>query len=442
MNFKNRISSAVVFLLAVLMALPLTVSASEPPEPANAEYVYLYNIDNDKLLYSKNADAELSSAPIARIMTALIAIEKFGDDLSYEVTVSGDALKRLSGFTAGLKEGERISVYHLLCTLIVSCSVDSANALAIEIAGSIPDFTDMMNARAKELGADSTVFTDPSGKYSEEAVTNLNDIAKIVLAAYKTNTYIEISRIKKHSVPATNLSSARAMSNRNFFVSTTVQPKYYFSAVNGMAYAIAPDGTDCVIATADKNGFATLCIVMNVPRGKDEDGSELMYAYPEAKELINWASSAYDYITVIDTARAICEIPVSLSARVDHVVLLPERSVDVYLPADIDVEKEIEQSYELYNESLVAPVEGGEKAGVLYLRYRGEVIAEIPLVTRNSVEKSSFLQITTGIVNFIKTPGFIITVVIIVLAAIAGVFVTAAYRYRRAVRRRYRNSTK
>jgi len=91
---------------------------------------------------------------------------------------------------------------------------------------------------------------------------------------------------------------------------------------------------------------------------------------------------------------------------------------------------------------LVAPVEGGEKAGVLYLRYRGEVIAEIPLVTRNSVEKSSFLQITTGIVNFIKTPGFIITVVIIVLAAIAGVFVTAAYRYRRAVRRRYRNSTK
>lgn len=158
-----------VFLLSVLLAtLFLTPQAYALEEPTlDARNALLMDETNGRMLYGKAEKEKAYPASITKIMTALLVLEAVdrGDlSVSQPITASYEAANSIDedSSTAGIEEGEVLTVEQLLyCLLIVSAN-EAANILAEAVSGSITDFVALMNQRAAELGCEGTHFATPT----------------------------------------------------------------------------------------------------------------------------------------------------------------------------------------------------------------------------------------------------------------------------------------
>ncbi len=380
----------IAFVLCAVMLFPILLSvpsgAIQYPEITHSDHFYVYSMDNDTVLYSKGATDRISPGPTVKLMTALLAIETFYNDLDREITVTKPMLSGTYGNSIGLQADETVRAEWLINALIVGCANDAASVLAHVISGSLEGFVQLMNRRAEELGATHTHYTNPTGLDNENMYTTVEDIALLARYLGQYSLFTEISAKSTYYMPATNLSEERRIYNKNYLISTAMEYKYYSPSVTGMIAGNTPNAGYCVVATSEYSNSKYLCIVM----GSTRDDTEY-YNYTTTQELLNWAYSSYSYITVLDESSIIAEVPVSMSAGIDHVTLMPQNSVTLYLPSDIDVGAEIRRTWKLDADSLDAPVEAGQKVGTLSLIYQGKEIAQVDLVTKSAVERSKWL---------------------------------------------------
>lgn len=133
-------------------------SENDIEAPAGA----LFNITDQKTLYSKNANDEREIASITKIMTALLAM-KYAD-LSQEVTISytPEGLES-SAVLCGFEQGDKMMLSSLLSAALIYSGNDAAIDIAIAVAGSQEAFVDMMNQESKELMTSHTHFANPTG---------------------------------------------------------------------------------------------------------------------------------------------------------------------------------------------------------------------------------------------------------------------------------------
>ena len=136
-----------VFLLAVLMSilcLPPLAYADEPLD-IQAKAALLVDGSSGRVLYAKNEHEELYPASITKVTTALLVFEAIErGDLRLDQTVTGSASALAGqdpdGSTAGIKEGEQLTVEELLyCMLVVSAN-EACSILAEAVSGSVDAF--------------------------------------------------------------------------------------------------------------------------------------------------------------------------------------------------------------------------------------------------------------------------------------------------------------
>ena len=144
---------------------------------------------------------------------------------------------------------------------------------------------------------------------------------------------------------------------------------------------------------------------------------------------------SYGYEKVLTTSQMICEIDVNLSSTLDYVTLVPEREISVYLPASVDLKKDIRYSYNTYEDTLDAPVEAGQEAGTITVIYGDEILGSCALITTSSITRSEFLYFLDRVGDFTGSRFFKATVVSAVVLSIAYVFIKASIRERRLRRR-------
>lgn len=163
-----------------------------------------------KVFYSKNPHLELSPASTAKIMTALIVLEK-----SYpnkEVVVSKFA-SLVEPSKIYIKEGERYLTIDLLKALLLNSANDTSVALAESIAGSEKKFVDMMNERASSLGAKNTNFRNSNGLPAKNQYSTAYDLSIIVREAMKNKNIVDIMKMKTAEIE--ELTSGRRIKLRN-----------------------------------------------------------------------------------------------------------------------------------------------------------------------------------------------------------------------------------
>lgn len=156
-----------------------------------AEVASIYCLDGNDILYAKNVHERMNPASLTKIMTALLALESGRlDDM---VTVTEEAMITESGATVcNFKPGDQVTLRQLLnCTLVRSGN-DAAAAIAVYLGGSLDAFSDMMNARAVELGATNTHFTNPHGLTQEDHYTTAYDIYLMLKEAIKYDEFLSI----------------------------------------------------------------------------------------------------------------------------------------------------------------------------------------------------------------------------------------------------------
>ncbi|MCL2605928.1 MAG: hypothetical protein FWD93_01425, partial [Coriobacteriia bacterium] len=142
-----------------------------------------------RILWSRDIDERRAPASITKVMTAILAIEHLDSD--EEFTMPSMPLGALES-RAFLRRGDILTREQLLQSLLMVSGNDAAIAIAVEVAGDVPSFVEMMNERAEELGMTNTNFRNASGLDSPNQYSTARDIATMTRFAMSMPEFREI----------------------------------------------------------------------------------------------------------------------------------------------------------------------------------------------------------------------------------------------------------
>ncbi len=383
-------------ILVCLLTLTALVGGSilpaqaleEAPSSPEVGAALLCNLENDLILYEREADTPLYPSSSVKIMTGLLACRALRDRLDETVTVSSAMLAGVSGRRLHLADGEMLTVRDLLYAAICGSYNDAAAVLACLTSGSVSDFVVAMNREAERLGAVSTRYTNPTGLHDPAMSTSVRDIAAIAREAYADDLYMTVSSARTYTLPATNASDERIFSNRNALLSDTSR-QYYNGYCRGLNAGMTDEGGWCVVTVCEQGGARNLCVVM---QGADVPTGEVIPAYAETNRLLDWASRNYTYRTILDVGDVVETLPVGLTGISKSCAdLVPTAPVAVYLPADADPATELTVTTELTDGELAAPLQAGEVIGTVTVRHGDRVVGRGELTVTEDFERNAFV---------------------------------------------------
>jgi D-alanyl-D-alanine carboxypeptidase (penicillin-binding protein 5/6) len=164
---------------------PASVSASSPPH-VRAWTGILIVRKTGEVLWSKSPDRELPPASTAKIMTALLVIERVRD-LDEWARVPRIPVPQEVG--VDLMPGDRVRVREALDALLIESANDAALTLAAHVAGSERDFVTLMNRRARELGLTHTHFANSRGTAEPGFHSTARDLATLARVAMRRPSF-------------------------------------------------------------------------------------------------------------------------------------------------------------------------------------------------------------------------------------------------------------
>lgn len=189
--------------------------------------------ESGTILHFDNGKKKTQIASLTKMMTAVLVMEKI-NNLNEEVTITKEALS-LPGTVVGcprsgyclsnrLYVGEKIRVVDLLKAMLMNSANDSATALAIHIGGSVENFSQMMNDKARELGLKDTNFCTPSGLeidgQEDQCYSTAYDIARIGAHSLKYEKIWEIMRIPEERFFSSDGKYMHELKNTDMLLST------------------------------------------------------------------------------------------------------------------------------------------------------------------------------------------------------------------------------
>ena len=203
MKHIYRYLLAICLIAVQILFLPAQSFAAAWPDALSiqADGGILMEAQTGTILFEKNADTAYYPASITKVLTALIVLERANlDDV---ITYSHDAVYNVEegSSSAGIDEGDQLSVRESLYALLLASANESANALAEHVAGSREAFAQLMNEKAAELGCTGSHFANPSGLNDENHYVTAHDMALIMRAAIQNPDFLEICGTRTHRLP-------------------------------------------------------------------------------------------------------------------------------------------------------------------------------------------------------------------------------------------------
>lgn len=406
----------------------------------SAQAAFIYEVNTETIIYSYNPDVRIYPGSLAKIMTALIAIEE--GDLDQIVSFSTQWNKTLppQSITADVKEGEEVTLEALVYWTMLASANDAAMNIAGHIGGSQEAFVEMMNERALEMGCTDTHFTNAHGLDDPEQYTTARDMVKIVLAAIENETFCEVFGSVGYTVPPTNRTEKeRIIETDNHLIYQLILSKFNRKEVTGGKTSSTGGSGSSLVCTAEKNDMKLICLVMGTQR-KSENGRVSYYGnFEEMFDLLDFAFDGFRIARVLYPDLALTQFPVERGEC--DVVGYPDVSVNSVVPIECTLDNLILR-YTVEGGGLYAPIEEGQKIATVQVWYRTSCVTEAQLFAMNSVrsEVNSGVTINTlasrddsNVWKFFKTIGM----VSFGLAVLFGVYlVINNYRRVRGERRK------
>ena len=159
----------------------------------------LFDLENESVVYGYNLYDRLYPASTTKVLTAYVAL-KYGN-LEDQVTVSANATDfNWDESICGLQTGDTLSMYDLLCGLMLVSGNDAAAAIAEHISGSTEEFAELMNREAAALGATGTHFVNPHGLPDDNHYTTVYDLYLFFSACMKDERFVDIISMDSYTV--------------------------------------------------------------------------------------------------------------------------------------------------------------------------------------------------------------------------------------------------
>lgn len=244
----------------------------------NARSYVVLDRKSKKVLIGKNEYTKAKMASTTKIMTATIILENCNlDDI---VTISKKSANT-GGSRLGLKTNDKISVLNLLYGLLLCSGNDAAVALAEYCSGSIPEFCNLMNQKAIELGLTNSHFETPHGLDSDGHYTTAYELSLITDYALKNSTFVKIVNTKNHTIKINNY--PKNLSNTNELLGV-------LDGVYGVKTGFTNGANRCLVTACKRNDMDLICIVLGCDTKK--------FRGQDSTKLINYCFDNFEYVNI------------------------------------------------------------------------------------------------------------------------------------------------
>ena len=352
-----------------------------------AQAAFIYEMNSNTVVYNYNPDLNISPGTMAKLVTAIVAIEN--GDLDKMITVNSLSYKTLPGSAvrvhADLKEGEEMSLRDLLHCMIMTWANDAAVTIAESIGGTQDNFVKMMNEWVKEAGCTDTVFTNCHGVSAPEARSNARDLVRIYQKACRNSEFKKLLATTEYTVAPTNKTETeRQLLAKNYLMEERVLSRYNYK---GVTTGFAPYGENYgghLICTAEKNGMSFLIVVLGAEREFASNGWSVTYYgnYEEACTLLDFAFDGYKICRLLHEGQSMYQFTVA--GGENNVVAQSSTSMDAVLPVNARM-KNLLYKYTIKNGGLTAPISKGQPVATLQIWYQNSCIAETELHAMSTI---------------------------------------------------------
>ena len=410
------------FVLIVVLALPVaaegesgTLADTAPALTAPAAYVV--NLDTNIVVYEKNSETPLSAASLTKMMTTLLLLENYQDQLDTISLTAPSYIYDLiweqstNASTADIRRGETHSLRNLLYAMLLPSGNEAAYIVADYMGGgSIDSFVAMMNDEAAAIGCTGTTFVDPCG-LNPNNITTARDAYLILraLTAYDifatvvgTPTY-DMGTNDRYVTPGTYI-----LQNTDKLVTNS---SYHRDYTRGGKTGSLGEWQNFA-GWHSQDGESYISVLLNVPMESDPEGGRP--ALLETGTIMDWVFNTYTIAPALDTTQPITEVRVAYSTQADTVMLYPADNMMTLLPRE-GGSALTEQIFNVPDE-LGAPIKQGDIVGTVTLTIQGETIGTADLIAGSDISRNQLLYTISRISTFFSSTYFKVVVMLTMLA--------------------------
>lgn len=362
MSIKKITVAVLVLFMTVFSVSAESLEADAALEaqgnPVNAKAAIVMEAMTGRVMFAQDENERLPIASTTKIMTTLIALEQ--PDIDAVFAVDENAIM-VEGSSMGLTKGDKASLRALATGMLLASGNDAANATAVRIAGSIPAFADVMNARAREIGLANTSFETPSGLDGENHYSTAYDLAMLSREALKNDEFAAICSQYKMRTSYGDPPYDRWLTNHNRLL------KYYDGAV-GIKTGFTKKAGRCLVSAATRDGVTLICVTLGCP--DDWDVHRQLY------------DRYFSEIKVEDLSKGIPALAVPVTGGIMPTVkTVKSDKAQIPVPVDCDnIEYKITVEQFAY-----APVRKGQYLGEVHIFVDGELVGRVSLTAAADV---------------------------------------------------------
>ena len=357
-------------LLIIFLLIPSIVYALEDPKIVSKNAI-IYDLTEDKTIYSLHAEEQVSIASLTKIMTTITAINNI-NNLDEEIVINEEMLNevRWDASRAGLKNNDHVTYRDLLYASILPSGADATISLAISTTGSINNFVNKMNETAGDIGLKNTHFVNVTGLDEEGHYSTVNDVLTLLKYALNNPLFKQIYTTKEYTL-SNGLHVKSTLYNYNKKLNKDT------SRILGSKTGFTNEAGLCISALFNSNNHDMLLITIKAP---NENGASII----DALTIIDYMDNNYKNITLSKKDTPIKSLKV-LDSKIDEYNIYTKEDIIKYLPIDYDINKlKIE-----YNglDNLNYKVKQDAEIGEILYYYDNELINKEKVYLNISIEK-------------------------------------------------------
>jgi serine-type D-Ala-D-Ala carboxypeptidase (penicillin-binding protein 5/6) len=374
-------------LCAIVTVVVVASASMAQPLETKAAQALLIDDKTGTVLFSKNPDALIPPASLAKLMTMEVVFDalKKGEislDRTFPVSEyawrTGGAPSGTSTMFAKLKSTPRVE--DLIQGVVVQSGNDACIILAEGMAGSEEQFARRMTERARQLGLQKSVFVNSTGLPAPGQHVSIAEL--ITLARHIHRTYPQFYKYYAQESFTWNNITQR---NRNPLLRLDI-------GADGLGTGYTQESGYALIGSAERSGRRLFLGLSGLPSDKERAA--------EARKFIEWGMNSFEDVLLFPKNDIVGEASVYGGER-SAVKLRTEEAIELLLPKK---DRPPLKAQVVYNGPLMAPVEAGSKVGTLKIWMGETLLQERPVfaaetVPEGSIGKQAFdaaLELSTG----------------------------------------------
>lgn len=357
----------IIFLLLIVLIPMNTNVLISNAFTSSAKGMCVLESEDGKVLYAKDMNLQMPMASTTKIVTAITFLDNC-QNLNETIIVDDRAIG-IEGTSIYLQKGEEIALIDLLYGLMLRSGNDAAMALALHISDNLNDFSDLMKETAIKAGAQNSSFANPHGLDAEEHYTTAYDLAMITRYALENEIFRDIVSTKNYVIESTNISSNRYLTNKNKLLTQ-------LDGCIGVKTGFTSKAGRCLVSAVERDGFRTICVVLNCGP-----------MFEESTTLLNKSQGEYKLVKLIDNNKPVTDDILFDSENKMYYIFSPK---DIYCTLLNGVTDDITYKIE-YLEDI--DIKNGENIANLEIFFKKHLIKSVKLYTIEAMDLLSYNDI-------------------------------------------------